>query len=43
MGNDTDASKLIEEDIFIGRWSYYKVPEKVEQRYSLNLNEKKHN
>jgi len=43
MGNDTDVSKLTEEDIVIGRWSNYKVPEKVEKRYSLNLNSKKHN
>jgi hypothetical protein len=43
MGNDTDVSKLTEEDIVIGRWSNYKVPEKVEKRYSLNLNSKKLN
>lgn len=27
---------LTDEDYYIGRWSHYRVPEKIEERLSLN-------
>lgn len=36
LDNDTELSMLTDEDFYIGRWSHYRVPEKIEERLSLN-------
>jgi hypothetical protein len=36
LDNEIDASILSDEDYYIGRWSHYRVPEKIEERLSLN-------
>jgi hypothetical protein len=41
LDNDVDASQVTEEDIFIGRWSQYRVPEKIDDRLSINKRSKK--
>lgn len=41
MDNDMEASKISQEDRFIGQWSHYRVPEKLEKRLSLNKLTKK--
>ena len=41
MDNDMEASKISQEDRFIGQWSHYRVPEKLEERLSLNKLTKK--
>ena len=42
LDNAIDTSQLSDEDIFIGRWSQYRVPEKIEERLSLNKKPKKY-
>jgi hypothetical protein len=29
LDNEKEESKLMDDDIFIGRWSNYKIPEKI--------------
>jgi hypothetical protein len=36
MDDDHELSRVTEEDVQIGRWSNYRVAEKIEERVSLN-------
>jgi hypothetical protein len=39
--DETDMSRISEEEVCVGRWSHYRVPERIEERLSLTKKPRK--